>query len=498
VLSPLEARGRDQSRRTIGQQSATTNLRGFFQVTGIPAGSYTLVSRAPDWSPAVIPEVTVREGEALVWPKPIRHSPQASVDIVVDPPLTPGGKPWLVQLAEKEPIEPHSVTPPLACHADSDGKCSLRGLRADAYIVTVQDETGSVMNRVEADLAEGSAMVTIDARGMLVRGLVRFGDKAIDADLTFANESGRMVRTSTSDDGTFRAVFPVGGEWNPTIVHPRDSRTGSRLRAKAVIIPAAGEPSHDIEIVLPGGGIRGTVIDHQGNPQSGGVIVERDHRRVSSQRLAEDGTFEIIGLEAGSYQVWAQADKGASPHPIAVDLAEGESKTIELITEQYRVVSGTIASPTGEPASGALVRVSDDGHHWTSGVVADFQGRFKLYEPAETREIELALVTYSYPGVVVAVPPDQQAEMSLVLPRCGGVLRAKANSTWYVSSGYVPAPFNLFNFPEPYGHYNGGIFLACGTYRVCPTSQVSASCREVVISAGSEQTIQFSEPGASH
>jgi hypothetical protein len=69
---------------------------------------------------------------------------------------------------------------------------------------------------------------------------------------------------------------------------------------------------HDVDVLLGGGRIRGTVTDPSGATPSGGAIVEQDGRRVTSQRLGDDAKFDLVGLAAGTYQVWAQCDSGAS------------------------------------------------------------------------------------------------------------------------------------------------------------------------------------------
>jgi hypothetical protein len=488
TLVPVE---REQRRGEIRQRTAVSNERGFFHFIGLAAGTYALLSRAEGLSPVAVPEVTVREGESLTWPRAIRHAPVATAEVTIDPPCAPSGKPWSVEAEEREPLLPIAARTVVRGVADAQGRCVLTPLRAGRYVLRVVDGAGSVMATADADFTGGSHVVVMDANAIAVRGVVRAGADPIDADLVFENGKGAVVRASTSDDGSYRASFPSGGEWTPTVSHPRNRATRARLHASPVRLPERGEEAHDIDIILAGGRIRGAVTDPTGATPSGGAIVEQDGRRITSQRLGDDAKFDLVGLASGTYQVWAQCDSGASK-AVIVDLGDGESKSVDLLLDPYQVISAIVLTPDGLPASGAAVAVCEEGSRWRRGLVTDLQGRFTLHEAPSVTDLRVVVSTYSYPAAVARLPLDAREPVTIVLPASGGIVRVPAmRKPWWVGDGQTLMPFTVFLFPEPYGRFNGGIYLAPGAYRACPEARLDQTCREVNVGNGTEQLLEL-------
>jgi hypothetical protein len=68
---------------------ASTDARGFFQLTGLAAGTYRLVAARSDLAPVDLP-VELEEGKELVLSEPVRLSPPVTLEAFVHPPEADG------------------------------------------------------------------------------------------------------------------------------------------------------------------------------------------------------------------------------------------------------------------------------------------------------------------------------------------------------------------------------------------------------------------------
>jgi hypothetical protein len=490
VLFPLEAHSPAEGKQAAARLlKATTNRRGFFEFTGLGEGVYRVVSRVPGFSPAILPKVELREGEALAWPRALTHVALAKLTVLLDPPLDPAGKPWNVELSETEPLMPGAERRAVSRPA-VDGRWEATDIGADVYDLRVETQGGSVLDRRSVDLSAGGAStLPIIVSQLLVHGTLTVGHEPLEADLRFSNGTGTILRATSSDAGTFEVAFPGSGRWSVDVQYPR-KRSGARVHASPVEIRTAGQ---EIEVRLPGGRIRGSVVSITGTPERAAVHVTRNGSLVVQQVTEEDGTIELIGLEPGSYALDAEGQSGTTAHPVDVPLAEDEMADVKVVLEPWRLISGTVFTPNGMPASGASVRISPDGGTSWWSVVTDVEGRFERHVSRDLSEVQLVAVGYGYPAAIVRVPPSGTSAIAITLGRTGGVLRAR-NAGRYpsvVAANGVRAGFPLFYFPPPWGEYNGGIYLEPGSYRVCADG---GDCRSVSVAAGGESIVDFEEP----
>lgn len=117
-----EAAGRDEQRSL----RTRVNARGFFQLTGVPAGEYRAVARLAGYAPGPSLPLTVQAGAEAELREPlVLHRPLA-LEVRLHPPLDPYGQPWQLLLlaadsAEKRRREAQALT-------DDKGEIELRGL----------------------------------------------------------------------------------------------------------------------------------------------------------------------------------------------------------------------------------------------------------------------------------------------------------------------------------------------------------------------------------
>lgn len=483
TLAPA-ANGDNDNRVKAREVTAHSDARGFFQLTGIAAGEYRLVSTAPRLSPVLLPVVNVRDGESVVWPRAIRHRSFAQLEVRLDPPVDSEGHPWTVALEERIPLAAAAASTILRRPANLDGVWRADTLRADDYRATVQDASGAVLERFDVDLSDsGAHTIPLTVHRIAVRGVLRFGDTPLAAEIRFAHQSGRALSTTTNDLGQFSIPFPTSGKWTPTI-YPFGAN-GPRIRAKAITVPDATSEAAFVEIVLPGGRIRGAVANRSGEHEKAAVHVVREGQLVAQQMTGDDGKFDFIGIDEGEYSVDAEG-RGGSARPHATRVESGESVDVQLELQPSRTISAQVLTPDGAPASGAVVRVSTDGEGWTV-LFTDVEGRFEYASDADA-PLQVIVVTYSYPALIAQLSPRTAAQAPLVLQRTGGKLRLRSRA--YVGRAGALAPLNMFFMPtSPLGLYDGAAYLEPGVYSVCAANAFNEQCRQVIVSAMSDQTV---------
>lgn len=491
TLYPLGAQASegDPTKAAFRASSTTTDARGFFQLAGLDPGVYRLVSEASGLSAATVPEIRLRAAESVVWPRAITHVAPARLEVTLSPPLDSHGKRWTIELAEKSPLH-QDRKPPLQRAASAEGKWIADRLRAGVHQLTVKSSSGSELEVLDVDLSDGGTKILPVAVGsIVVRGVLRSQDEPLKAGLRFEDHSGKVVRTETSDGGSFEAVFPAPGTWIPTIQYPREGR-GSRMVLDPVEIAEADD---DLEIEVPGGRVTVRVTAKGIRPEDAAVHVLKDGKPVAQALVEAGGEFTFIGLKAGNYAIGAESEHAATPSAVPVAIDATTSRDVQLVLEPHFVLSGLVLTPRGTPASGAAVKISTDDGRWWSTRAADAEGRFEIRSPSGVGAVELVILTYSFPAATARVSPEQKSVV-VTLKDSGGIVRIKGAPIPYVRVQGFAAPVRAFYYPEPYGRFGGGIHLEPGVYTVCPNRIVEPACRSITIQPDSDVTVDFAPP----
>src|ERR1051325_618528 len=193
-------------------RSVKPNRRAFFQLAGVPAGSYSVTARSEGWSPGRTSAVRITNGEVLL-DEPFALQRLGTIELVIDPPLAHDSQPWRIGLTRRIPLSTfiadvaHDVAKP-------DGTWSRGGTETGTYQLVISDAAGSEYHRQEISVQPGTTTLPpISIRQVLVRGRLTAGGSAIRARLRF--ESGGARVTANSDEhGEFRAVLPGDGHWS--------------------------------------------------------------------------------------------------------------------------------------------------------------------------------------------------------------------------------------------------------------------------------------------
>jgi hypothetical protein len=474
---------------------ATANAKGFFQLAGLEPGMYRLVSEANGFSPVNVPEVRVREGESLVWPRPIVQPPVARLEVLLSPPVDPGGSPWVVELEEKAPLHLAAV-PPVQGKASAAGRWEAAPLRADTYRLRVRDRNGAPLENVTVDLSEGGLKtIAVDVRTIAIRGVLLVGDEPLSGHLSFTNYSGRDVEARAGEDGVFQAIFPAAGRWVPALEYPRQG--DSRIQLAAVDIDPQNAASEPLELRVPGGRIRGVVLGPQKTPARDVVVhlMRGEAGLAANATTGADGRFELVAVAPGSYRVQADGNRMATPRAIPLELDDHETKELTLLLAPKRRLEAIILTPFGTPASGAWVKIAPYGDQGWFTLSADAAGRFGFSVPGGAGDVPLVVTTYAWPSAAALVSTETRAPVTIRLRPDGGVLRVRNAHFPVIRTSGVTAPFGAFKIPAPHGRPEDSALLEPGTYVVCPDENVPAeTCRSVTIAPGTQQTLDFATP----
>lgn len=481
VLAPAAAPEGESTRTPVRQYTARTNARGFFQLTGVDAGEYRLISRVDGLSPAVLPIVNVREREALVWPRPIVQQPLATLDVTLTPPTQPDGKPWRVSIREKQPLDTRSPDP-VPRPANPDGTWRATKLRADVHWLTVSDVNGSSVESQSVDLADGTNhVVAIQIRRFPVRGVVRAGDEPLAATLSFSNSTGRVIKTSSDRDGAYEVAFPMPGKWKPRV-----ELAGSRARMepKAIDVPDAPNETSHIDIALGGGRMRGVVVGPDGTPEKAAIHVlgSAPHGGTGSftqQITDDDGHFDFLGFDQGDYTIDASGKSGFA-RPLARTLARNETLELRIQLERAAKLRGIVLTPGGTPASGALVRLWFAGEAFGSSEVTDAEGRFEVEKPPHT-EADVIVLTHAYPASIAHVSTDDPEPRTLRLQTAGAMIKGDHARIWLRRGTLFMADQQFWVPDTPLGLYDGWTYVEPGSYQVCMDPRAGTKCRDVTL-----------------
>jgi hypothetical protein len=268
----------------------------------------------------------------------------------------------------------------------------------------------------------------------------------------------------------------------------------SHLELDAVEIPAKEE----LQLRVPGGGVRGKVIDADGALVRAAVVVEKDGR-IAASRIAEEGTFELRGLKEGTYSIWAD-DEERLANPTAIDIREDSLTEVALRLEPYAKIRAAIVSADGLPVSGAMVRALDVQTGAYEELIADARGLVECKIRPGSDSVAVTIVAPPHPvtlrrltrprdkaGIVTMTLAPQPAKLRVL------VLSAPPWPTIATGDGIVQ-PLLLLATPR-FGRENpnlvDGLFelmIEPGAYTLCSPA---GKCNSVSLVAGATTVVDF-------
>jgi len=264
-----------------------------------------------------------------------------------------------------------------------------------------------------------AAKITVSGR------ILRSGKPVAGASLVFLSGAAGSMPTefkgAESDaEGRYQVGLDKAGPYQ-VVVQVGGMSAGS---GDPITIQIPDQPVVTQDIVVPGSGVAGRVIDGEGKPVEDAIVrAVRDGAGESSLfgnmgGSQPDGTWRIEGLEPGTYRITASAAgyKNAERYPIAVGAEDAPG--VELRLERGRSFRGRVVDPLERPMPGAIVVVAPAGVTEMSftSATSDINGVFVATAPGDgALDITAGAAGYGAGRANGFVPAGQSEEPEITL-----------------------------------------------------------------------------------
>jgi hypothetical protein len=416
--SPADESEKLQTRRI------NANREGFFQIAGIATGTWSLIAEAKGLSPSQPLEIELREGVEEALRAPIQLRTNGSLSVSITPMVNFDGGPWQVDLQRRIPLS--SFTKRIATEAASvAGQWAKEPLESGQYVVQIQDGRGGTVKREEVELSGDAAHVDVHIDAVGVRGKIRMGEKPVAATLVWRTMRGERTTFNSDEEGIFKGVLAKSGTW---YVDVRRGTTEYLSRRRIEVEASDDGYPEAITIDIPSGAVQGKIVDRSGHPVKTTAFLHRELTIVRDALASEDGTFDFVGLEDGSYVVRAEGE-GYMSNAVPVSISESSIAEVTVVVDRTRRVEGWLTAPDDTPLAGAQL------WYWSADLPrtpaqSGPSGQFTLEVPAGSSSIELAVVTPSRPAKLIALPlPPKGERLHVTVAAALSVVRLKLGST---------------------------------------------------------------------
>lgn len=318
-----------------------------------------------------------RSAEGRVLDPRGRPVPGADVLIVSQSP-TPKGLPRM-----EEPIE-------ITTDAEGRFRVELLALGKIGLAVRARGFVPAAVDGLELSAGKGIAdlgMISLEAAARLAGRVVDPSERPVaEAEVRIEGRPGSAEpQAVTGPAGQFFLEGLRAGE----ILSLRVSRPGyATVNLDPITVPAE-EP---VTVVLrPAARVSGTVVGEDGGPVSGASLLLTDGSRVvGAATSGAGGRFAVEGVEPGTLALTALAPGFLPSVQSDLDVPHGGELTdLEVILERGAVLEGTVTAPSGEPAPGARITITENGTPGSfaglglSQAATDEDGRYRLEGVAE-------------------------------------------------------------------------------------------------------------------
>lgn len=473
------ARTRERLSRPIAESEVGAN--GFFQLTGIEPGTYTITATKTGFAPTVLTPVEVYRGAETIIRTPVLLQRPLRFHVTITPAADVNQHPWRVEV-RRLPDHGEAEADDLAFAGTTDdhGALTIANQAPGRFTALILDAAKNPVKTTTFTVTAPDQTTTLALDVIAVTGTIRKGERPLAATLHFGGEQGVPRVTTRSDaDGHFALTLPHDGEW-PVDVAPSDTVTASL----DVHIAAAGGKA-TIDLTVPNNVVTGSVKGLKDEPLRGAAVSLANATNTLWTTSKADGTFVFDAAPDGDVEVMATTGVGATQRQTnSVKLTLGGSSPAPLQLHLLRAnhTLGQVHSALGALA-GAVVTILSSGAAtppFYARVTTDVDGGFELDVPETLRNATAIVAPPGFALRAFDVPLDGRS-LILNVPTAGGTIRLHrpATSTQDLllvltqDGQQIPAP-DLFQWAESQPEYRvdatGTIDLpnlAPGAYTVC-------------------------------
>jgi hypothetical protein len=357
----------------------------------------------------------------------------AALTLHVSPPRPPEGGAWSVSLKRSEFPAAQLAR---SAQLDSRGERRFTSLRPGPYRLELAAASGRwLLETIEVQ--PGDHQVEVDARPRRIGGTVRLGETPVEGRVVWGGQFGAVrIPLSLDENGRFEGLIPdrAGGDGAASAWTVFVEGTRPVVNRNVADVRLPGDPGEDIEIVLPGTSLRGTVVDADGKPAALAIVyVSPDQQGSIEQKKIRDenGEFRFEGLAPGRYSVSAAGLSNQTSDEVKVTIEEGgDDADVRLVLRRATDVVVRIRSPEGTAVPGARLQVRPAQAPDSGAPVelSDLRGEVTVHLPAGTAEVLIGAGASGYASRMARFGLTGDRLVPLDLSRQGGTLRLTLES----------------------------------------------------------------------
>ena len=400
------------------QNEAVTDAEGFYQLTGLAPGTWSVTASHPDWSEA---SATVELEDA-----PATANLRLGVGGAIGGVVLAGGRPVggaEVALGQAGDAGFRGFGGDQGSLTGEDGRFRFEGLSPGRYTLsaTLRSQSSAPVEAVV--MGEGVQEVTLTlAEGAVIHGTVSgLPETQLPGVSISANgPDAYFASTRGSADGTFELSGAPEGSIALRAT-AGDFMTSTRTASANVTI-GPGQTDAFAEIVFEVGCRVEGFVSRGGQPVADAfvnAIPESGGGRSGSARTDEMGSFVVEDLQEGGYTFLVSVQNGAS---VRKSVTLSGDMTVDIEVPPARIAGFVVEVGTGQPLGDVAVRIEEGGggFRFANVVSSDSSGRF-AFEDIEPRAYRLTFQKPAYETETREVTADEDAEIRVEMKRGEGL-----------------------------------------------------------------------------
>ena len=468
---------------------AKADERGFFQLTDLAPGGYTLSVSKPGFASEQIHSIVLSEGSELRLGSPVVLSPPATLEVFLEPPVDPPGQPWEVVLIQPQPSS-HVAKTVERSAASLEGHWRRADLERGTYRLEVRDARGSSWLAREIEVEPAMSPLFLQLEALPIKGSVSIGDEPLETTLVFGTLQRRPnIRIASDEEGHFEGYLPHGGTWLVELLDEGSQLT--RTIEPVEVRRRPGKTYAEFDISLPDTRLTGEVVqDDEPVADALVLVLQQDQDRKgksATHRTSSEGKFELRGISPGEHYVSAYLGHfDPASDWVRVDLQAGRSPHVRLELRGKVELTGRVISSSGGVPGALVIANPAVPFGWPDKTVTSADGTFTLEVSENASAVNLMVLAAGFGFDLQRVTPDHGRNSPVVI-----LLEASSGSlvvsdprifghTLHRKGGAVPLadlrPIlrqadRIVSNPLPTGGF-AYLHFAPGEYALCPGTEL--------------------------
>jgi hypothetical protein len=398
------------------------NERGFFQFSGVPPGTYVVAAAGDGFASARRGSIVVRESLQSEILEPLELGKPLELEVRLEPPLDPFGKPWQLRLLQSE-VAGVLNDGVWEGTASPEGLWRRPGLAPGGYRLLVLGDADERWAAHELQLDSGQTSVEIKIPLVPVRGTVTLGKEPLVATLWFGGRrGGRRIRIDSDEKGRYAGLLPQEGTW-PLEIAAAEQHLRLALDPVEVTVPS-GKTTATVNVRVPDTRLAGEVVD-SANHRVPGALVSVFRSGASQVETDEKGEFELRGVKPGIAGIEAEDDTRTSGAVEVRIEEEQENPRLHLILQETLKVNGRVVSSLG-PVPGAELTafpsLDQVGFATAVSAVTGPDGQFTLALHSGTARIDLLVLAPGFALRMLPIGLQPARPLEISVEQDGGTL----------------------------------------------------------------------------